>query len=97
MTQQNLRQFVETTGAQHSFYLHIEHMRQMLSFGLPHAVSSIGDKHHRHFVLPIVVHQVPKALLCSRDRGSAPYQHSIDVKQEPKGVGALRRDLDQKA
>lgn len=72
-------------------------MRQMLSFGLPHAISSIGDKHHGHLVLPTAVHQVPKALLCSGDRSSAPHQHSIDVKQEPKGVGALRRDLGQRA
>lgn len=78
------------------FYLHIKQMRQMLSFGLPHAVPSIGDKHHRHLVFPIAVHQVPKALLGCRDRRLAPHQHPIDVKEEPEGVGALRREPGQK-
>lgn len=64
-------------------------MRQMLSFGLPHAVPSIGDKHHRHLEFPIAVHQVPKELLGCRDRRLAPHQHPIDVKEEPEGVGAL--------
>lgn len=65
----------------------------MLSFGLPHAVSSVGDKHHGHLVLPTAVHQVSKTLLGCRDRGSASHQHAIDVKEEPERVGALRRDL----
>lgn len=76
-----------------TIYLHIEHVRQMLSFGLPHAVSSVGDKHHGHLVLPTAVHQVSKTLLGCRDRGSASHQHAIDVKEEPERVGALRRDL----
>lgn len=76
-----------------TIYLHIEHVRQMLRFGLPHAVSSVGDKHHGHLVLPIAVHQASETLLGGRNRGSASHQHAIDVKEEPKGVGALRRDL----
>lgn len=65
----------------------------MLSFGLPHAVPSIGDKHHRHLVFPIAVHQVPEALLGSRDRRPAPHQHPINVKEEPERAGVLTRKL----
>lgn len=75
------------------FYLHIKQMRQMLSFSLPHAVPGVGDKHHRDLVLPIAVHQVPKALLGCRDGCPAPHQHPIDVKEKPEGVGGLRREL----
>lgn len=66
----------------------------MLSFRLPHAVPSIGDKHHRHLIFPIAVHQVPEALLGCRDRRPASYQNPINVKEEPEGAGgALRREL----
>lgn len=65
----------------------------MLSFILPHAVSSVGDKHHGHLVLAIAVHQVAETLLGGRDGGSASHQHAIDVKEEPKRVGVLWRDL----
>lgn len=68
----------------------------MLSFGLPHAVPSIGDKHHRHLVFPVAVDQVPETLLGCRDRCPATDQNPINVKEEPKGVGALRRALGQK-
>lgn len=67
----------------------------MLSFGLPHAIPSIGDKHHRYLVFPITVHQVSKTLLGCRDGRAAPNQHPIDVKEEAKGVGALRRQREQ--
>lgn len=61
----------------------------MLSFGLPHAVPSIGDKHHGDLVLAVAVHQVSKTLLGCRDGCAAPNQHPINVKEEAKGVGAL--------
>lgn len=61
----------------------------MLSFGLPHTVPSVGDKHHRHLVFPIAVDQVSEALLGCRDECPAPHQYPIYVKEEPKGVGAL--------
>lgn len=77
-------------------YLHIQHVRQVLSFGLPHAVPSVGDKHHGHLVLPVVVHQLPETLLGGRDGGSASHQHAIDVKEEPERAVALRRDLDRR-
>lgn len=63
----------------------------MLRFGLPHAVPSIGDKHHGDLVFPITVHQVSKTLLSCRDGRAAPNQDAINVKEETKGVGALRR------
>lgn len=75
-----------------SAYLHLKQMWQMLSFGLPHTVPSVGDKHHRHLVFPIAVHQVPEALLGCRDQCPAPNQHPVNVKEEPKGAGALRRE-----
>ena len=62
----------------------------MLSFGLPHAVPSIGDKHHRDLIFPITVHQVSKTRLGCRDGRAAPNQHPVNVKKEAKGVGALR-------
>lgn len=62
----------------------------MLSFGLSHAVPSVGDKHHGDLVVPLAVHQGPKALLGCRDGRAAPDQHPINVKEEAKGVGALR-------
>lgn len=74
-------------------YLNVEHVRQMLSFGLPHAVPSVGDEHHGHLVLPAAVHQVLETLLGGRDGGPASHQHAIDVKEEPERVGVLRRDL----
>lgn len=61
----------------------------MFGFGLPHAVPSVGDKHHRHLIFPISVHQVSEALLGCRDWGCPTHQHPINVKEEPKGVGAL--------
>lgn len=71
-------------------------MGQMLGFGLPHAVPSVGDKHHRHLVFPIAVHQVPEALLGCGDRRPTPHQHPINVEEEPEGVGTLRRELGQR-
>lgn len=68
----------------------------MLSFGLPHAVSSVCDKHHRHFVLPVPVHEVLEALLGCRDGCPAPDQNPIDVKEESKRAGALWRELGQR-
>lgn len=68
----------------------------MFSFRLPHTVSCVGDKHHRNFVFPTAVHQIPKALLGSRDWCSPPHQNPINVKQEPKGAGDLRMDLHHK-
>lgn len=62
----------------------------MLGFGLPHAVPSIGDKHHGDLVFPITVHQVSKTLLGCWDGRAAPNQHTINVKEETKGVGALK-------
>lgn len=74
-------------------YLDVEHVRQMLRLGLPHAVPSVGDKHHGHLVLPVAAHQVSETLLGGGDGGSASHQHPIDVKEEPKRVGVLRGDL----
>lgn len=64
----------------------------MLSFGLSHAVPSIGDKHHGDLIFPVTVHQVSKTLLGCRDGRAAPNQHPIDVEEEAKGVGALTRE-----
>lgn len=61
----------------------------MLRFGLPHAVPSIGDKHHGDLVFSITVHQVSETVLGCRDGRAAPNQHPINVKEEAKGVGAL--------
>lgn len=66
-------------------------MGQMLSFGLPHAVPSVGDEHHRHLVSPFAINQVPEALLGLRDGRPAPHQHAINVEEEPEGLVALRR------
>lgn len=65
-------------------------MGQMLSFGLPHAVPSVGDEHHGHLVSPVAINQVPEALLGLRDGCPAPHQHPIDVEEEPEGLVALR-------
>lgn len=65
----------------------------MLGLVLPHAVACVCDKYHGHLVLPIAVHQVPKALLGFRDQRPAPHQHPIDVEEEPEGAGAPGRDL----
>lgn len=68
----------------------------MFRFGLPHRVSSVGDKHHGHLVLSIAVHQVPEALLGRRDRRPAPHQHPINVEEEPEGAGTHRGELGQR-
>lgn len=77
-------------------YLHLKQLRQMLSFGLPHAVSSVCDKHHRHLVSSILVHQVLEALLGSGDWCPTSDQHPIYVEEESKRAGALRRELEQR-
>lgn len=41
----------------------------------------------------MAVHQVLEALLGCRDRRPASNQHPINVKEEPEGAGALRREL----
>lgn len=74
-------------------YLHIQQLGQVLSFGLPHAVPSVGDEHHRHLVFPLAVHQAPEALLGRGDQRPAPNQHPIDVEKEPEGAATLRRPL----
>lgn len=77
-------------------YLHLQQLRQMLSFGVPHAVPSVRDKHHRHLVSSVLVHQVLEALLGGGDRCPTPDQHPVYVEEESKRAGALRRQSEQR-